>query len=169
MNEGVKILIDRMESNPEDFEDRDFEPNTGRITRGKFKGVADVLKKRLSGERPAWDAMNVLSTEEIEALTAAYVKMERKKFTNGIMAKLLEEDKLDSLAYTAGPFTTGPLTTSVGFNGSSATVHPNIASNTGTVSIAPTKGGPAFDFNDKSIIALNEMVKKWRGEEDGAI
>lgn len=119
MNEGVKLLIDRMESNPEDFEDRDFEPNTGRITRGKFKGVADMLKKRLSGERPAWDAMNVLSTEEIEALTAAYVKMERKKFTNGVMAKLLEEDKLDSYAYTAT--VAGPLTTSVGSNGVSLT------------------------------------------------
>jgi hypothetical protein len=131
MNEGVKILIDRMESNPEDFEDRDFEPNTGRITRGKFKGVADMLKKRLSGERPAWDAMNVLSTEEIEALTAAYVKMERKKFTNGIMAKLLEGDKLDSYAYTAT--VAGPLTTSVVSNGVSfaqkelltASVQPN--------------------------------------------
>jgi hypothetical protein len=164
MNEGVKILIDRMGTNPEDFGERDFEPNTGRIIRGRFQSVASVLKKRLSGESPAWDAMNVLTTEEIEALTAAYVEMERKKFTNNIMAKLLEEDKVDSYAYPQAISSAFVQS----FNGGSVTanVNPSIASNTGTVSIAPTKGGPAFDFNDKSIGALNEMVKKWVGEED---
>jgi hypothetical protein len=161
MNEGVKILIDRMESNPEDFEDRDFEPNTGKITRGKFKGVADMLKKRLSGERPAWDAMNVLSTEEIEALTAAYVKMERKKFTNGVMAKLLEGDKLDSYAYTAGPLTGTQfvgkgLNTMVGSNGSFVT-------NTPTLQLGAQK------LTEKDIETMSAMIAKWRGEEDGTI
>jgi hypothetical protein len=161
MNEGVKLLIDRMESNPEDFEDRDFEPNTGRITRGKFKGVADMLKKRLSGERPAWDAMNVLTTEEIEALTAAYLQMERRKFTNGVMAKLLEEDKLDSYAYTAGPLNTGPLTTSAGFNGSSVAFHKPA----NQVTIAPYANGPTIDFNAQNINTLNEMIAAWRKED----
>jgi len=160
MNEGVKILIDRMESNPEDFEDRDFEPNTGRITRGKFKGVADMLKKRLSGERPAWDAMNVLSTEEIEALTAAYLKMERRKFTNGVMAKLLEEDKLDSYAYvqplTGTQFVGKGLHTMTGSNGSFVT-------STATLQLGAQK------LTEEDVKTMSEMIAKWRGEEDGAI
>jgi hypothetical protein len=165
MNEGVKLLIDRMESNPEDFEDRDFEPNTGRITRGKFRSIADLLRKRLSGERPAWDAMNVLTTEEIEALTAAYVEMERKKFTNGVMAKLLEEDKVDGLAYTTGPLNTGPLITSVGSNGTSF----NKAAFTITTTGTPTMQLGAHKLTENDVKTMSEMIAKWRGEEDGTI
>ena len=164
MNEGVKLLIARMESNPEDFEDRDFEPNTGRITRGKFKGVADMLKKRLSGERPAWDAMNVLTTEEIEALTAAYLEMERKKFTNGIMAKLLEEPApreeyaggFFANIGTAGPLTTtaGPFTTTVGSNVTTG------------YTVAAANTNSQLSLTPSNIAALNEMIEAWRKEDE---
>jgi hypothetical protein len=182
MNEGVKILIDRMESNPEDFEDRDFEPNTGKITRGKFRSIADLLRKRLSGESPAWDAMNVLTTEEIEALTAAYVEMERKKFTNGVMAKLLEEDKLDSYAYTAGPFQTAMtlgsngnlgIGTTSGFSGTSGLTINNTATNKSFFKVT-TVGTPTMELGSSKLTeddvkTMSEMISKWRGEDDGTI
>jgi len=158
MNEGVKILIERMESNPEDFAERDFDEN-GKMSRGKFRSVAELLKKRLSGERPAWDAMNVLTTEEIEALTAAYVEMERKKFTNGVMAKLLEEpEQRESYAYT-----TGPLATTAGSNGVNR--QPFTVTTTGT----PTVQLGSKKLTEKDVGTLNEMIAKWRGEEDGTI
>jgi hypothetical protein len=177
MNEGVQILIDRMESNPEDFAERDFDEN-GKMSRGKFRSVAELLKKRLSGERPAWDAMNVLTTEEIEALTAAYVKMERKKFTNGVMAKLLEEpEQKESYAYqpamTLGSNGNLGIGTNSGSNGTSGLTINN--SNTGkpfftvTTVGTPTMQLGSSKLTEHDVKTLAEMVGKWRGEEDGTI
>ena len=86
MNEGVAILLARMESNPEDFE------YTG-LERGRFYEVSDTLKKRLSSDAPKWDWFSALTAEEVEALTAAYIEMKRKNFTKDVMAKLLVEEK----------------------------------------------------------------------------
>lgn len=175
MNEGVQILIDRMKSNPEDFAERDF-GSDGRITQGKFRSVADLLRKRLSGESPAWDAMNVLTTEEIEALTAAYVEMERQRFTTSVMAKLLE-DKEEENRYgvIAQPAMTLSANGSLGIgtapsNGWYTAGSAGVGTQTqNAVTIAPHASGPSIDFNAQNINTLNEMIAKWRGEEDGTV
>lgn len=172
MNEGVKLLIDRMESNPEDFAERDFDDN-GKMSRGKFRSIADLLRKRLSGESAAWDAMNVLTTEEIEALTAAYLQMERKRFTNSIMAKLLAEKLEDEEGPMTAGFIAQPLVfnsnlgigTTSGSNGTSV----NKAAFTITTTGTPTMQLGAQKLTEKDVKTMSEMIAKWRGEDDGVI
>jgi hypothetical protein len=175
MNEGVKILIERMESNPEDFCSSDFEPHTGKITRGKYLWIADYLKKRLAGTAEPWYMEGALTPEEMEALMAAYTQFERKRFTERVMKDLLvDEEEKQHHGFIAQPvMTLGSngnlgLGTTPGFNGTTLVANTGVQTKN-AVTITPYHNGPSIDFNAQTITALNEMIGKWRGEDDGAI
>ena len=75
MNEGVQILLARMQTNPEEF-----------INSGKWQFLQDGIKdKRLS----------FLYPEEIQALDNGLKEMYRHKFTAMVLTKLTESMQRD--------------------------------------------------------------------------
>jgi len=69
MNEGVRILLARMESNPEDF-----------LNTTKWLFVQDVLEKP--------EKLFFLTAEEILALQTGMRELYRNKFTKTVLEKL---------------------------------------------------------------------------------
>jgi hypothetical protein len=82
--DGVKILLKRMESNPEEFEAMD-----------RWEEFIN-LRQLKDG---FWS--NALTPTEIEALQDGMRKIFRDVFTNRVMAKLLEDKEEPPLRYSA--------------------------------------------------------------------
>lgn len=91
MLEGVQILIDRMESNPEDFVRQ-----PGYYTYGdaapRFMHISDSLESILAGEGGR-DPFVHLTAEEKAALLVAYRKMMRQAFTANIIAQTFDREE----------------------------------------------------------------------------
>lgn len=89
MLEGVRMLIDRMESHPEDFVylgNRDREAP-------RFQHISSALDRVLTGgDLARGDPFIHLTTEEKTALLLAYRKMQRQAFTAGIIATLFDPE-----------------------------------------------------------------------------
>lgn len=90
MLEGVQILIDRMESNPEDFIRQ-----PGYYAYGdeapRFMHIADALESVLAGDGGR-DPFMHLTSEEKAALLVAYRKMARQAFTANIIAQVFGDE-----------------------------------------------------------------------------
>jgi hypothetical protein len=84
MNEGVKILIERMESNPEDF-----------LWEGKFHVQAVQMGRAFSPEGSAKEASDLwyLDTDDFEQLRVAYCKYLQNQFTATVVETLFTEPK----------------------------------------------------------------------------
>lgn len=91
---GVKILVERMESNPEDFEEGTFDYARDRyIETRRFRYVRKCLEEVFKNpDSDKWVEWRYLTAEERDALMAAFIKMERKKFDKSIMDLLLAEE-----------------------------------------------------------------------------
>ena len=94
--DGVKILLARMETNPEDFENerRDWvkDPLGTTTQQPKFFLVYDMLMHVVRGEDvKRWDDWQVLRKEEKSALLEGFKDMMRKRFSENIMKALMEE------------------------------------------------------------------------------
>ena len=74
MNDGVKILLERMKTHPEEFVD---ETNLGAT---KWSGVLNYYD-------------NVLTLEEKKAIQGGVLRLKREAFTKQVMEILLDEDK----------------------------------------------------------------------------
>ena len=74
MNDGVKILLERMKTHPEEFVD---ETNLGAT---KWSGVLNYYD-------------NVLTLEEKKAIQEGVLKLKREAFTKQVMEILLDEVK----------------------------------------------------------------------------
>jgi hypothetical protein len=82
MNDGVKILLDRMVTHPEEFVD---ETNLGST---KWSGLLNYYD-------------NVLTLEEKKAIESGLLKIKRDAFTKQVMERLLDEPvQLDPNTYT---------------------------------------------------------------------
>ena len=94
MLEGVRILIDRMESSPEEFV---VDPHSMHLqTTPKFHFVARALEEALYGEANP-TAFIHLTAEERTALLIAYRKMMRQAFTAQVIARTFaEKDENDT-------------------------------------------------------------------------
>lgn len=108
--DAVKILVGRMQTNPEEFDAPTYDPN-GSMTAGyrrdepKFYRIGSTLLKLSTSysreeiedriDTPWW----FLTKAEIALLVAAYTELCRQKFAADIMAKLLAtEEPVDSVA-----------------------------------------------------------------------
>lgn len=94
---GVKILIERMQTNPEDFGEGDYNMNTLRRTETKFGQLAKMLDQMLTGRDKAkllegWAEWHYLSKEEQSALLDAYKQMRRTQFDQRIMERVFDEN-----------------------------------------------------------------------------
>jgi len=76
--DGVKILLSRMESNPEEFE-----------TSSKWGYITRDLLAVIAGTAPIPNYVSGLTTAEIDALYTGYSKFLRKSFDNFVMKEVL--------------------------------------------------------------------------------
>ena len=124
---GVKILIERMKSNPEEFTDIDSTIGTH-----KWNGVmtSSMWDKNVT----CWD--DVLTPAEVDALRKARSNIMRAKFTNLVMARLLEDQEETK---TTAPYPSGGYFVSTGTGGGGGRVainpHQAIALQTSNTSI----------------------------------
>lgn len=86
-SQGVKILLERMQNNPEDFIGGD-DPYKA----PKFEMFADLMNNVIRGEKvKSWQDWYLFTKAEQIALIQGYKDMMRARFDQGIMRKLLEE------------------------------------------------------------------------------
>jgi hypothetical protein len=96
---GVKILIERMNTNPEDFGKNEYDPSMMRtIKRKRFSEVAQMLDGLLFGSKEVkadvaqhWKEWGYLSKEEQDALMSAYKQMRRTEFDKQIMERVFDD------------------------------------------------------------------------------
>jgi hypothetical protein len=91
---GVKILLERMKSNPEDFEMIDSNPLNNTYIRGRFYDFAQSIEEIILGknnkDRPYRD-WHYFTEEERQALIDGFKGMKRAKFDKGIMERVFDE------------------------------------------------------------------------------
>lgn len=81
--DGVKMLIERMQTNPEDFE-----------YGGKLHGYRNTMEEVLSNP-PSHQPMWFLSDVEKKALIDAYTEMHKQIFTAGVVQAILNPPEYD--------------------------------------------------------------------------
>ena len=85
--QGVKILLERMKDNPEDFVGGD-DPYKA----PKFEMFNDLMRDIVRGDKVKhWEDWYLFTKEEQSALIQGYKDMKRARFDQGVMRKLLEE------------------------------------------------------------------------------
>jgi len=101
MNEfcaGVKILLERMKSNPEDFEMLDFNAATFKSIEGRFYDFAKSLTKVISCDDDkdiSWQQWRYFTEEERQALIAGFKEMKRTKFDKETMERVFDEQYIE--------------------------------------------------------------------------
>ena len=87
-SQGVKIMLERMQNNPEDFVGTDEPPHRT----PKFSIFADLMRDVVRGDKVKhWDDWYLLTKEEQSALIQGYKNMMRSRFDRGVMKRLLDE------------------------------------------------------------------------------
>jgi hypothetical protein len=97
MNQGVELLLQRMDSHPEEFNTH----NPDKAAREKWKWVTSALKTRIDymkkspDEDPVmhYESLGFLSDREILVLYDKYVSIQADSFSNRVMSTLLTDGK----------------------------------------------------------------------------
>lgn len=85
MNQGVQMLLARMDSHPEEFS---FQFGLGDEVSSRWAAVMDDLERRVSGQFTS-PPLPFLSDEEIKALHDKYIALQGDAFTHYVMNELL--------------------------------------------------------------------------------
>jgi ssRNA-specific RNase YbeY (16S rRNA maturation enzyme) len=95
-NKGVEILLNRMDSHPEEFTER---RNLG--ARSRWDWIIEQVSRRVLNSHKSDSKYRLdlpfLSDEEVDALHDKYQQLQGQAFTNRIMSELLDEPE-ESLA-----------------------------------------------------------------------
>ena len=95
---GVKILLERMESNPEDFEMVEFDISTDQGVQGRFyqfaQSMDDVILGKQNKDRP-WRDWQYFTEEERQALIDGFKRMKRANFDKHIMERVFDEHYIE--------------------------------------------------------------------------
>ena len=89
MNEGVKVLIERMKTNPEDFQ---MHPIPQGVKRGRFYWVTEEMQKYLNIQSGHY-YMTLLKKDDLDALVDAFKDMHQQEFTDKVMRDLFKEEE----------------------------------------------------------------------------
>ena len=96
MNEGVKVLIERMKTNPEDFQ---MHPIPQGVKRGRFYWVTEEMQKYLNIQSGHYYIqsghyyMTLLKKDDLDALVDAFKDMHQQEFTDKVMRDLFKEEE----------------------------------------------------------------------------
>jgi len=106
MNEGVKVLIERMKTNPEDFElaqDKNYKHG---LKEGRFYWVAEQIRDYLRiGNNHLH--LTLLMKEDLNALVEAFKEKHQQEFTDKVMKDLFKEEETPSPAIAGGWMSNG--------------------------------------------------------------
>jgi hypothetical protein len=95
---GVKILLERMKSNPEDFELLDYDASLMHSVKGRFYDFAQAVEGIVLGktdkDRP-WKDWQYFTKEERQALIDGFKEMKRAKFDKKIMERVFDEQYVE--------------------------------------------------------------------------
>ena len=95
---GVKILLERMKSNPEDFEMIDYDPSILQGVQGRFYQFAQSMDDMVIGKqdknRP-WRDWQYFTKEERQALLGGFKEMKRAKFDKEIIERVFDEQYIE--------------------------------------------------------------------------
>lgn len=95
---GVKILLERMQSNPEDFELHQYDIPTMQGVKGRFYDFAQSIEGLILGkiekDRP-WRDWQYFTDEERKALIEGFKEMKRGKFDKKIMERVFDEGYIE--------------------------------------------------------------------------
>jgi hypothetical protein len=95
---GVKILLERMKSNPEDFEMVEFDMATDQGVQGRFyqfaQSMDDVILGKQNKDRP-WRDWQYFTEEERQALIGGFKEMKRANFDKHIMERVFDEHYIE--------------------------------------------------------------------------
>jgi hypothetical protein len=113
ISDAVKILCDRMENNPEDFLETEFNPSTLHRGLGKYYYEGKTIEALAKGEPAGAEALWFLNETERTMLVHAYRNMMRHSHTTHIVGKLLDkpEPELGHQEKRAKPLTTAQIQT----------------------------------------------------------
>jgi hypothetical protein len=92
MNEGVKVLIERMKTNPEDFElvqDKNYKHG---LKEGRFYWVSEQVRDYLSLGNQHMH-LTLLMKEDLDALVDAFKEKHQQEFTDRVMRDLFREEQ----------------------------------------------------------------------------
>ena len=94
---GVKILLERMKTNPEDFGYNKLSPQTLRPIEPRFGRFADLMEGVITGKDRdklllGWAEWHYLTKEEQSALIAGFKDMRRGQFDKLVMERVFDED-----------------------------------------------------------------------------
>lgn len=89
MNEGVKVLIERMKTNPEDFQ---VHPIPQGVKRGRFYWITEEMQKYLNIQAGHY-YMTLLKKDDLDALVDAFKDMHQQEFTDKVMKDLFKEEE----------------------------------------------------------------------------
>jgi hypothetical protein len=94
---GVKILLQRMETNPEEFYKRVIPDEYETVTNVKWQDIIhSVVTSKHEGKKSSCSLF--LTDIEVDALFEGYKKIRRKEFDNNVMRQLLvTEDKSEGV------------------------------------------------------------------------
>jgi hypothetical protein len=95
---GVKILLERMKSNPEDFEMVEFDMAADQGVQGRFyqfaQSMDDVILGKQNKDRP-WRDWQYFTEEERQALIGGFKEMKRANFDKHIMERVFDEHYIE--------------------------------------------------------------------------
>jgi hypothetical protein len=89
MNEGVKVLIERMKTNPDDFQ---MHPIRQGVRRGRFYWITEEMQNYLTRQGNHY-YMTLLKQEDVDALVDAFKDMHQQEFTDKVMKDLFKEEE----------------------------------------------------------------------------
>ena len=94
-NQGVQILLNRMESHPEEFS---VQPNAlARLHEGRWDWLLAQVMRRVEHRHKNTDNYRVelpfLNDREVEALYDKFMSVQGEAFTRRIMSELLKDEK----------------------------------------------------------------------------
>ena len=94
---GVKILLERMKSNPEDFELLEYDMSLIQGIQGRFFQFAVSMEQMILGDDKGnpWKDWQYFTEEERQALIAGFKEMKRAKFDKGIMERVFDEQYVE--------------------------------------------------------------------------
>jgi hypothetical protein len=94
---GVKILLERMKSNPEDFELIDYDMSTIQGVQGRFYNFANAMEQVILGDDKGnpWKDWQYFTEEERKALIAGFKEMKRTKFDKAVMERVFDEQYIE--------------------------------------------------------------------------
>jgi hypothetical protein len=96
LSEGVALLLQRMESHPEEFNSE----------RGKWSHVLSVVEERMFNPQNKRRAEPWMTDEEIRAVWGGYQKIKQKSFHDFVMKKLLDDGEGEIMTPELRAFTT---------------------------------------------------------------